>query len=172
MKRYVLVAGQPWGLQVWTALNDDRLALATDLRDVADWSRYRYVFLCNWSKRIPDDVLAQVEMVNFHCTALPFGRGGGPIENLLLRGHTQTIITAHRVVHDLDAGPVYAVSPGVSLAGTKAQILERFVEPVTAMIRAILDTEPVPVPQQGEVVTFRRLPPEEYQRFWEARARG
>jgi methionyl-tRNA formyltransferase len=108
--------------------------------------------------------------INMHCTALPYGRGGGPIENLILRGHTETIITAHRMVEHLDAGPIYAQSVPVSLAGTKVEILDRFVEPVVDLIRYIVDNEPEPVPQAGEVVTFKRLPKAEMEALWSARS--
>jgi methionyl-tRNA formyltransferase len=132
--------------------------------------RYRYVFFLNWSSYVSPNILRAAECVNFHCTVLPYGRGGGPIENLILRGHTETVITAHRMVEELDAGPIYAQSGPVSLAGTKAEILDRFVEPVVSMIRQIVTEEPEPYPQVGEVVRFSRLPKAEMEALWAARS--
>lgn len=40
-------------------------------------------------------------------TNLPYGRGGSPVQNLILNGHKKTIISALNVTKDLDAGDVY-----------------------------------------------------------------
>jgi len=100
---------------------------------------------------------------------LPYGRGGHPIENLILRGHTETVITAHRMTEEFDAGPIYGTRGPVSLAGTKDEIVARFVDPVAALMRWIVAEEPTPVPQVGEVVHFRRLPVAMYRDFWAGR---
>ena len=39
-------------------------------------------------------------------TDLPYGRGGSPLQNLIVRGHKETKISAIKVVKELDAGPV------------------------------------------------------------------
>ena len=57
----------------------------------------------------------------------------------------------------------------MSLAGTKAEILERLVEPCAQLLRMIAETEPTPYLQVGEVVRFNRLAPDEYERFWRER---
>src|SRR5262245_59136556 len=93
----------------------------------------RYLFFLNYSNHVPSYILNQFECVNFHCSSLPYGRGGHPIENLILRGHTETVITAHRMTEELDAGPIYGVSAPISLAGTKKQIQDRFIRPVAIL---------------------------------------
>ena len=127
-------------------------------------------FFLNWSSIVPADIVAAFECVNFHAAPLPYGRGGAPIENMILRGHTETIITAHRMTAEIDAGPIYGTRGPISLAGTKDQILARFIEPCADLIQWIVTEEPTPAPQVGEVVHFRRLGPEAYKEFWKARA--
>jgi methionyl-tRNA formyltransferase len=173
MNRYVLATQQPWGRDVFARArrNAERWALAEPgckLTSVLV-PPARYVFFIHWSTWVPPDVLALSECVNFHCTALPYGRGGGPIENLIQRGHTETVLTAHRMTDDLDAGPIYGTRGPISLTGNKADILARFIEPCVELIRWIVDTEPEPVPQVGEVVTFTRLPPAERDALWSRR---
>lgn len=129
----------------------------------------RYVFLLNWSERLTGDVLERYEVVNFHCTPLPYGRGGHPIEGMILAGHESTVITAHRVTAQLDAGPIYCTRGPISLSGSKEDICERFIEPVAEMMRWIMETNPTPQPQVGEPVYFKRLSPDEYRHFWRAR---
>lgn len=182
MKHYVLATQQEWGVKAFNRLLSEspfaptrrsspglHLAQYRDALDAVPFELVRYVFCLNWSSYVPPEVLAVEEVVNFHCTALPYGRGGGPIENLLLRGHAETVITAHRMVEELDAGPIYKVSGPVSLAGTKDQILERFIQPCVELIRWIIEHEPEPYPQVGEIVTFKRLPKAEMEALWKAK---
>ena len=170
---YVIASQQSWGERVFATLSNSPnwyLVRTLDtLRSEIIIRQPRYVFFLSWSSRVPSDVLAQTECVNFHCTALPYGRGGGPIENLILRGHSETVLTAHRMVDEIDAGPIYGQRGPISLDGTKEQILERFVCPCIDLIRWLIATNPVPRPQVGEVVVFSRLSKDEYEMFWRRR---
>ena len=40
-------------------------------------------------------------------TDLPYGRGGSPLQNLIVRGWKETKVLALKVVEELDAGPIY-----------------------------------------------------------------
>ena len=189
---YVLATQQPWGVKVFDILRS-RGGDWWITRTVAGLRasinpKVRYVFCVNFSSIVPPDVLAMAEIVNLHCTALPFGRGGAPIENLLLRGFTETVLTAHRMVEEIDAGPIYGVSKPVWIGDveepaseqmverrilrsqTKAEILDRFVQPSVELIQWMVETEPEPYPQVGPVVNFKRLPMAKYETFWKARA--
>lgn len=170
MPRYGCVVGASWGERVF-----ERVVRAPETWhifgscDVYIGYPLRYLFFLNYSRKVPTRILNQFECVNFHCTALPYGRGGHPIENMILRGHGVTVITAHRMTDEVDAGPIYAVSDPIGLHGTKMQICERFIVPVVQMIRWVVRHEPEPTPQVGEPTYFKRLSPDDYQRFWEAR---
>jgi methionyl-tRNA formyltransferase len=171
--RYLVASGAVWGDVAYGRLNDGAWTLVQTPVQLAatDFSPYRYAFFFNWSYLVPTTVLAAIECVNFHCTALPHGRGGHPIENLILRGHTHTVITAHQMVPELDAGPIYRQSRRpISLAGTKDDICARFIAPVVTLARQILRDEPTPVPQAGPVTRFRRLSQEELDTLWLTRS--
>ena len=183
MKHYVIATQREWGVKVFKRLRIPSTSFVLYDDTAHTWTEQllaamlamdvpRYVFFLNWSSRVPLEVLEMspiVEAVNFHCTSLPYGRGGGPIENLILRGHTETVITAHRMTDVIDGGPIYGTRGPVSLAGTKEQILERFIEPCVALIRWIIETEPESYPQVGPVVAFKRLPRAEFENFWKER---
>lgn len=174
MKHYVLATQREWGVKVFervrTGRGDWRLV---QTKEEMCWPLQapRYLFCVGWSIYVPTDILAMSEPINFHA----FGpgpiwhRGGGPIEHLLLRGYTETMIWAHRMTPELDAGPVYGARGPVSLAGTKVQILERFIAPVVDLIRWMVAEEPEPYPQVGEIVTFKRLPKAEMEALWSSR---
>lgn len=169
MKPGLVLVGQPWAHRV--------AAQVSDLCDHTEhlFARvmlYRWTFFVNWSAIVPAQWLAHMRApVNFHCTDLRMNpmRGGAPIENLLLRGYTETMMSAHVMTPQVDAGPVYGVRGPISLAGSKEDILERFIAPISELIRWIVETEPKPVPQQGTPVIFKRLPKAEYDAFWRAR---
>lgn len=118
----------------------------------------RYVFLLHWSERVPEAIYGRYECIGFHMADLPFGRGGSPLQNLIARGHTATVLSALRLVGELDAGPVYLKEP-LSLAGTAEHVLIRATELASAMIGRIIRERPAPRPQEGEAVVFRRRKP-------------
>ncbi len=128
--------------------------------DISDISDVRYVFLPFWSQKVPKQITDKVECVCFHMTDLPYGRGGSPLQNLILRGHTETVISAIRMTDELDAGPVYMKRP-LSLEGSAQEIYRRAAAVIAGMMIDIAVLEPTPVPQDGEVVTFKRREPEE-----------
>lgn len=119
-----------------------------------------YIFFVHWSWRIPEAVYSRFECVVFHMTDLPFGRGGSPLQNLIVRGIGETQLCALRCVEALDAGPVY-LRRSLSLHGTAEEILLRASLLTAEMIRFIIKQRPVPVEQFGEPVIFERRRPEQ-----------
>lgn len=117
-----------------------------------------YVFFPHWSWIIPSDIFSRFECVVFHMTDLPYGRGGSPLQNLIVRGHFETKLTALKCVSDLDAGPVYLKRP-LSLMGTAEEILRRASEVIQEMIVEIVNSQLNPTLQSGDVVEFKRRKP-------------
>ena len=140
----------------WTLFESPDELTDAAIRDLAP----RYVFFPHWSWRVPDEILEAAECVCFHMTDVPYGRGGSPLQNLVLRGHTETMVSALRMVSELDAGPVYLKKP-LSLEGRAQSIYERAADVVFGMIGEIVANEPEPVPQSGEAVIFPRRTPAE-----------
>lgn len=118
------------------------------------------IFLPHWSYIIPSEIYESYECIVFHMTDLPYGRGGTPLQNLIASGHTKTKISALRVEKELDAGPVY-LKKELSLYGTAEEIYMRANHIIVEMITEILMDEPLPVPQEGNPVIFRRRKPEQ-----------
>jgi len=119
-----------------------------------------YVFLPHWSWLVPPAVHERHACVIFHMTDLPYGRGGSPLQNLVVRGHRETMMTALRCVAEMDAGPVYLKRP-LSLDGTAEQILVRASTLIGEMIVEIVARRPEPLPQRGEPVLFKRRRPQD-----------
>lgn len=123
-----------------------------------------YIFLPHWSYIMPREITDNWECVVFHMTDLPYGRGGSPLQNLIVRGHRETKISAIRVTEKLDGGPIY-MKHALSLEGSAQEIFVRCSEIIfQKMIPQFLDESRekiTPVPQEGEPVIFKRRKPEE-----------
>ena len=123
--------------------------------------RPEYIFIPHWSYIIPESVFGTWPCVVFHMTDLPFGRGGSPLQNLIVRGFTETKLSAIRVDEGLDTGDIY-LKEDLDLSGSADEILRRASDIIfTKMIPYLLEQKPVPVPQSGEAVTFKRRKPED-----------
>ena len=115
------------------------------------------IFIPHWSYIIPSAIF---ECIVFHMTDLPYGRGGSPLQNLIVRGLTATKLSALRVEVGLDTGPVY-LKMDLSLSGTAEEIFVRVNKLVGKMIVEIIQNNLQPVPQEGDPVVFKRRKPEQ-----------
>lgn len=119
-----------------------------------------YIFIPHWSYKIPSEITQQFACVMFHMTDLPFGRGGSPLQNLIVDGFKETKLTAFRCVEALDAGPIYNKVP-LSLAGTAEDIFKAADELVVKLIVDIIHKDLQPKKQCGDVSSFQRRTPEQ-----------
>ncbi|RLQ22217.1 methionyl-tRNA formyltransferase [Seongchinamella sediminis] len=120
----------------------------------------RYIFFLHWSWIVPEEIWGQYECVCFHMTDVPFGRGGSPLQNLIVRGFKSTKLSALRMVAELDAGPVYTKRDMV-LSGSAEEIYLRASLISFEIIRWMVERNPLPTEQSGEVVTFERRKPDQ-----------
>jgi len=120
----------------------------------------RYIFFLHWSWKVPAEIIRDFECVCFHMTDVPYGRGGSPLQNLIMRGHRETKLTALRMTEAFDAGPVYTKAP-LSLEGTAEEILMRGTTLSEEMIKTLIRDQPSPTPQSGEPTVFKRRKAEE-----------
>jgi methionyl-tRNA formyltransferase len=163
-RRYLFASTQAWHRPRYEALRQQLsldaawVSTPAELKDAVRELAPRYVFFPHWSAMVPPEVWREFECVCFHMTDLPFGRGGSPLQNLIARGHEDTVLTALRMNGELDAGPIYAKRP-LSLAGSAQEIYARAGDATFELIRWIIESEPTPHPQVGEPVHFKRRTP-------------
>lgn len=118
-----------------------------------------YVFFPHWSYIIPPEIYENYNCIVFHMTDLPYGRGGSPLQNLIVRGHKTTKVSAIKVIKDLDAGPIYMKS-NLTLEGNATEIYKRATDIIfDEMIPYILENNVEPVVQVGNPVVFKRRKP-------------
>jgi methionyl-tRNA formyltransferase len=166
-RSYVVCTTKPWNVSAfrshvplwagnWRLIEKPEDLTIAVLEQVAP----RYIFFPHWSWRVPSEILNHFECVCFHMADVPYGRGGSPLQNLISRGHKSTMLTALRMVEELDAGPVYIKRP-LSLAGRAEEIFIRAAGLVCDLILDIVTHEPKPIPQTGDPIIFRRREPAE-----------
>lgn len=118
----------------------------------------RFVFFLHWSDRIPREIHENFECVLFHMTDLPYGRGGTPLQNLILNGFNHTKLSAFKCTSEMDAGPVY-LKKLLTLNGTAQEIYERATLLSEEMIVEIIQNRIQPIEQCGDAVLFERRKP-------------
>ncbi|MBQ9120755.1 MAG: hypothetical protein IJY12_00120 [Clostridia bacterium] len=84
----------PWTDQPITSLDLDALAA----------ERCDFLFCSGYVYRIPNH--STLRMVNLHPSPLPIGRGPWPMPITILHGDTESAVTVHKIVRELDAGDI------------------------------------------------------------------
>jgi methionyl-tRNA formyltransferase len=128
--------------------------------DILSKQKIDKIFIPHWSYIIPKEIYSNYECIVFHMTDLPYGRGGSPLQNLIVRGHTETKVSAIRVVKELDAGSIY-LKNDLSLAGSAEEIFVRANGIIERMISEIISKDLKPKEQEGDIVKFKRRKPED-----------
>lgn len=125
-----------------------------DLRSLLE-SNVDIVFFPHWSWVVPDEITNKFTCICFHSTPLPYGRGGSPIQNMVLNGHRDTQVVALKMTNQLDAGPIY-LRQDVSLIGGGEEVFRRIYQTTISMMKSLLTFLPSPTEQEGEVTIFTR----------------
>ena len=102
-----------------------------------------------------DPLLTAYPLFNLHPSLLPRWRGAAPVERAIMAGDTETAVAVIGLVADLDAGPVYAMTP-ISIGAdddagaVRAAALEIGVPLLEQAAAGLLHPEP----QAAEGVTY------------------
>ena len=166
MNTYVIAAIGEWNKQAFDQiskyLKDKWLfcSTPTELKDLLEENSPRYIFFPHWRWIVPEQIIQNFECICFHMTDVPYGRGGSPLQNLIVRGHKDTKLTALRMEAGLDSGPVY-LKKDMSLSGSANEIYQRATALAWDMIQNIITNEPKPITQVGELTLFKRRTPKE-----------
>ena len=165
MSNYIILSEKSWNKSLLKDLSnetDDKWVLIS-LKDEFNEDNLKKInpdkiFIPHWSYIIPEVIYNSFECIVFHMTDLPYGRGGSPLQNLILRGHQNTKISALKVDNGLDTGDIY-LKKKLLLNGSAQEIFQRANVVIRDMIIEIVKMKPTPTEQQGKPTLFKRRKP-------------
>lgn len=166
-KNYIVAGSKSWNRKAYDDViskyegNWHYVSTREELKEAVKKYNPRYVFFLHWSWIVPGKIVENYECVCFHMTDVPYGRGGSPLQNLIVRGHKSTKLTALKMVEALDAGPVYMKEELPIDRGPAREIYTRATYLSAGMIKRLIEENTVPVPQKGDPVLFKRRTPAE-----------
>ena len=167
MHKYIIATIKDWNINQynrsiykksknWYLVTDTKKLTIAYVKSI----KPKYIFFPHWSKRVNSKIINDYECVCFHETDVPYGRGGSPIQNLIIRNHKKTVITALKMTDEIDAGPIY-LKKLLKLNGSAQQIYEKASKKVFKMINIIAKKNIMPVAQKGKVAKFKRRKPKQ-----------
>ena len=163
--RYILATEKKWHDPLFERLKSYKLGQWIRVRNMEELvealksHKPQQVFFPHWSHIIPSTIIEQFQCVIFHMTDLPYGRGGSPLQNLIVQGKKETMISAILADEGVDTGDIY-LKKALSLNGSAQEIFERSAIVIEEMIREIIQKNITPHPQEGTPTVFKRRTPE------------
>jgi len=167
MPNYIVATIHPWNVDAFKHYSKElngnwHLITSKDELTTETINRLNpeYIFFPHWSWLVPSEIFNNWPCVCFHMTDVPFGRGGSPLQNLIIRGFRKTKVSALQMTKQLDAGPVY-LKHSLELKGSAKDIFNELALIVSKMITEIVTTKPIAIKQSGDIVCFDRRTPQQ-----------
>jgi methionyl-tRNA formyltransferase len=120
----------------------------------------KIIFFPHWNWKINDKILNHYLCIGFHSTPLPYGRGGSPVQNMIMRGHKSSTVCAIKLEKKLDSGPIY-LKKKFKLNGRAEIIFKEIYKIIQIMIFTLIKKIPKPKRQLGKSSYFKRRKPVE-----------
>ena len=119
----------------------------------------KLIFFPHWSHIVSNKIISNFRCICFHETNLPYGRGGTPIQNLIIRKKKYTKISAFIMNSKIDSGDLISMKKrNLSLKGSAQEIYERSSKIIFDMIKEITKMKKIiSFEQKGKVTKFKRL---------------
>jgi methionyl-tRNA formyltransferase len=109
--------------------------------------------VCAYGLYIPPRLLERTLWMNVHPSLLPRWRGAAPVERAILAGDSQTGVTIHETVAELDAGPIAAREAFPVGDLDAGQVFARSAELAARLLDAVIES-PVFTPQDEDGATY------------------
>lgn len=114
------------------------------------------IFFPHWSFKVNQEIIKKYNCICFHTAPLPYGRGGSPIQNLILKKFKKTPVCALQMKNKIDSGPIY-LKRNINLSGNLEDIFDRISIVILKMIKILMTKKVIPKKQKGKFFTFKRI---------------
>jgi len=167
MNNYILATIKPWNIKMyhekikkipgnWFLIDNPELLNIDYIKKINP----KLIFFPHWSWKVSEEIINNFECICFHMTDLPYGKGGSPLQNLIVRSHKETVVSALKMESEYDSGPIY-FKEKLKLEGSAHQIFKKFSIITFKLIKKIVDKKPIPIKQYGVSTFFDRRKKEE-----------
>ena len=113
------------------------------------------IFFPHWNFLVNKKITNNFVCIGFHATPLPYGRGGSPIQNMIIKGHKSTKLCSFKLTNKIDDGEIY-LKKFLSLKGSGEEIFKRLYSSILIMMSKIEKKIPKSKKQIGKAVYFKR----------------
>ena len=166
-KTYILLSEKKWHVDLFQILKENSTNDWVLINNKIDFNlgnlikiKPTTIFIPHWSHIIPASIYDNFNCIVFHMTDLPYGRGGSPLQNLIVKGNKKTKISALKVKKGIDTGDIY-LKEDLLLYGSAQEIFLRATKIIFNMIKVIIKNDLKAKPQEGDIVPFKRRKPED-----------
>lgn len=161
-KNYLVATIKPWNIFIfkkkvsklngnWHLISNQKNLTYQKIKKINP----QKIFFPHWSWRIPDKILNNFNCIAFHASNLPYGKGGSPIQNQILKNKKETYLSSFKITDKLDSGPIY-YKKKLSLNGSASIIYKNSANIIYEMIKKIIKFEIKPKSQKGKGSFFKR----------------
>jgi methionyl-tRNA formyltransferase len=166
--RIACVSYREWALNIYDNLaantNHSYLIFRNQLQyneDVLRDFKPDLVLFYGWSWIIENSLLDDFNCIMLHPSPLPKYRGGSPIQNQIISGELNSMVTIFKMNKELDAGDIY-FQKEYSLSGTIKDIFGRITDIGIELTLRLIEENPIPFKQNHQDATlFKRRKPSE-----------
>ena len=116
------------------------------------------IFFPHWNYLVKREIFQNYLCIGFHTSPLPYGRGGSPVQNMIVRNFKKTQLCSLKLTKKIDSGPIY-MKKEISLKGTGQKIFLNIYRSILDMIFQIEKKIPIAKNQTGKAVYFKRRKP-------------
>ena len=164
MKNIIVAAVGSWNKEIFkgfTKYKDYKFHFISNKPQLINKLKYvkpKIIFFVHWRKILNKKFIRKYLCICFHMTDLPYGRGGSPLQNLILKKKKITKLTAFKMNEKIDSGD-YILKKKISLKGPAHEIYKKMSLKSLEMIKKILSKKIKYKKQRGKKVYFKRRKP-------------
>ena len=116
----------------------------------------KYIFFPHWSHIIKKEIYNNFFCIGFHSSDLPYGRGGSPIQNQIIRKMKSTKLTSIIIDGYIVSG-YWRLKTSLKLSGSIEDIFRDLSKIIKNQIVKILKNKIKLKKQNGKITKFKRL---------------